>query len=197
MYTRLWGVDVHIYGQGSGFFPHPSPIWTSSVATHLNLRRHLLAIRISSKIKCLIRYDFRMRFRVFRSQKMKCLSKPSRGKNRCVFFPLFSNLQSAVFSFLREREKMKYQASFSPSLQTKGEEGPPDRRLTIFTILNNHHIPYKTYIESYNRDILFFLKQVRWYDNHATANKGAVGFCHVYFLRNHCRRQYYCRYSKI
>ena len=26
MYTRLLGVDVHINGQGSGFFPHASPI---------------------------------------------------------------------------------------------------------------------------------------------------------------------------
>lgn len=33
--------------------------WASPVAAHLNLRRHLFAIRIlSSKIKCLIRYDF-------------------------------------------------------------------------------------------------------------------------------------------
>ena len=86
LYTRLLGVDVRIYGQGSGFFSHPSPIWTSSVATHLNLRRHLLAIRIS-RIKCLIRYDFHMRFRVFRSQKMKCFSKPSSGKKPLRIFP--------------------------------------------------------------------------------------------------------------
>ena len=97
LYTRLLGVDVRIYGQGSGFFPHPSPIWTSSVATHLNLRRHLLAIRISSKIKCLIRYDFHMRFRVFRSQKWSVYQNLQAEKNRCVFFPLFSNLQSAGF----------------------------------------------------------------------------------------------------
>ena len=140
MYTRLLGVDVHINGQGSGFFPHASPIWTSSVATHLNLRIHLLAIRISGKIKCLIRYDFSTftwGLEYFDHKQWIVFSKPSSGKkNRCIFFPLFSNLRSGVF-FLREREKMKYQASFSPSLQTKIEEGPPDRRLTIFTILNN------------------------------------------------------------
>ena len=142
MYTRLLGVDVHIYGQGSGFFPHPSPIWTSSVATHLNLRRHLLAIRISSKITCLIRYDFstfKWDLEYFDHKQWRIFSKPSSGKkNRCVFFPLYSNLWSGVFFCLREKEKkMKYQASYSPSLQTKREEGPPDRRLTIFTILNN------------------------------------------------------------
>lgn len=140
MYTRLLGVDVHINGRGSGFFPHASPIWTSSVATHLNLRRHLLAIRVSGKIKCLIRYDFSTftwGLEYFDHKQWSVFSKPSSGKNTAAYFFHYFLTCDQAFFFLREREKMKYQASFSPSLQTKIEEGPPDRRLTIFTILNN------------------------------------------------------------
>lgn len=134
LYTRLLGVDVRIYGQGSGFFPHPSPIWTSSVATHLNLRRHLLAIRIS-RIKCLIRYDFHMRFRVI--TKNEVFFKTFKRKKTATYFSHYFLTCDQPFFFLREREKMKYQASYSPSLQIKRKEGPPDRRLTIFTILND------------------------------------------------------------
>ena len=101
MYTRLLGVDVHINGQGSGFFPHASPIWTSSVATHLNLRRHLLAIRISGKIKCLIRYDFSTftwGLEYFDHKQWIVFSKPSSGKkNRCIFFHYFLTCDQAFF----------------------------------------------------------------------------------------------------
>ena len=120
--------------------PPPPPIWTSSVATHLNLRRHLLAIRISSKIKCLIRYDFSTftwGLEYFDHKQWSIFSKPSSGKKTAAIFSHYFLTCDQAFFFSGTGIKMKYQASFSPSLQTKREEGPPDRRLTIFTILNN------------------------------------------------------------
>ena len=85
-------------------------------------------------------FNFHMRFRAFRSETMKCFFKTfKRKKKTAAYFPppLFLTCDQAFF-FSGEAKKMKYQASFSPSLQTKREEGPPDcSRSTIFTIINN------------------------------------------------------------
>ena len=138
IYTRLLCVDVHIYGQGSGFFPHPSSKWASSIAAHRNLRRHLLATRISSKIKSLIRMIWLFNFRVFRTQ-TSVLSKSSGGKEKktAVYFPHYFLTCDQAF-FLSERKKKEVSGVLFPLVsKTKRDGGSPDRWLTIFTILNN------------------------------------------------------------